>query len=82
MLCGTPRVRASNRGTIQGSVTDPSGAIVAKAEITVTNLDTAIAHQVPVNSKGYYVAPNLQPGRYQVTAASPSFSTEVVVASP
>ena len=65
-------------GTIQGSVADISGAVIPKAEITVANLDTATARHISANRSGYYVEPNLQPGRYEVTAASPTFDTEVV----
>jgi hypothetical protein len=65
-------------GTIQGSVTDLSGAVVPKAGVTVANLDTGTIREVHANGTGYYIVPNLQPGRYEITATSHGFSTEVV----
>ncbi|HYG82883.1 MAG TPA: carboxypeptidase-like regulatory domain-containing protein, partial [Pyrinomonadaceae bacterium] len=53
-------------GSIIGSVTDPQGAAVAGATVTITDLTKNITRTVPTNEDGNYSATNLIPGRYQV----------------
>lgn len=65
-------------GVIRGTVTDPAGAVVAGVEVVVTNLDTNISYKFPSNEVGNYVAPNLIPGRYRVTAEHPGFKKFIV----
>jgi hypothetical protein len=60
-------------GDILGTVTDPTGAVVANANITVSNLDTNEARTVTSNANGEYDAPLLPVGRYQVTVKAPGF---------
>ena len=62
---------------LSGSVTDQSGAVVPNASITIKNLATAVTRTVPTDSAGFYSAPNLLPGNYDVTASASGFSTEV-----
>ena len=57
----------NNSGTIQGTVTDPSGAVVPGAAITVKNMDTGLTVSTQTTGAGVYSAPNLPPGRYSVT---------------
>jgi Carboxypeptidase regulatory-like domain/TonB-dependent Receptor Plug Domain/TonB dependent receptor len=64
-------------GTIQGTVTDTSDAVIPGARISVTNTGTAITRTVVTNEAGFYTVPNLLPGNYRVTAAAPRFSTAV-----
>jgi hypothetical protein len=59
--------------TIVGTVTDPSGAAVPNANITITNNDTGVARNLPTNGDGQYVAPDLHIGRYTVRAAATGF---------
>jgi hypothetical protein len=61
-------------GGISGKVTDPQGAIVPNATITVTNLATNATVTVNTADDGAYRITNLQPGNYSVQAASGSFS--------
>src|SRR5579875_2968347 len=63
----------SNRGTITGTVTDPSGAAIPSATITATNMATGISTGTASSSSGNYTIPLLQVGTYQVTAARPGF---------
>src|SRR5882724_6863367 len=65
-------------GTLLGTVKDKSGAIVANAQLTVTNSSTSVKRTVKTNQDGIYRAPNLIPGEYEVAASAPSFSTSVV----
>ena len=60
-------------GTIRGTVTDASGAVSPGVEVTVTNLDTNISFKLKSNEVGNYLAPNLIPGRYSVTAEAAGF---------
>ena len=60
-------------GTILGSVNDGSGAAVAGVKIILTNTQTGLTRVVTSDSEGEYVAPNLPPGGYTVTAEMPGF---------
>jgi len=60
--------------TLKGTVTDPTGAAVPKAQVTVIDVATGITHNVTTDSAGVYAAPNLQPGVYQVRVVAPGFS--------
>src|SRR5262245_18133067 len=62
-------------GAISGIVQDPSGAVIASAELTITNVETGLARTVTSGSGGQFSAPVLPPGRYQVRAAKAGFST-------
>jgi hypothetical protein len=63
---------------ITGTVTDPSGAIVVGATITIKNQDTGATRQTTTNVSGYYSFPSVLPGTYTVTARSPGFKEAVV----
>jgi hypothetical protein len=65
------------RGTISGAVTDPSGAAIPGAKITVTETHTGTKIQTVSDSAGQYTAPFLQPGDYEITAAVQGFKEAV-----
>ena len=65
-------------GTVQGTVTDTSGGVVTKAKVVVKNSDTHVEREVATNEAGFYAAPNLLPGRYQVAASAAGFAQQVV----
>ncbi len=65
----------SNRATITGTVTDSSGALVAGAEVTATNLGTGAPTQTFSNQDGIYVVPNLPPAQYSVEFKKDGFET-------
>ncbi len=60
-------------GTITGSVTDPSGAVVNGATVTVVNMATNLSRTAKTNDEGVYTFPELEPGAYKVTATMPGF---------
>jgi hypothetical protein len=60
-------------GTIQGTVTDPSGAVVAGAEVTATNVATGVETSRRTNESGFFALSPLQPGTYKVTIAAQGF---------
>ncbi len=61
-------------GSILGTVTDPTGAVIPGSQVTITNVDTGIANEVTTNEVGNYVVRFLQPGRYSVQGAAEGFS--------
>ena len=64
-----PRGSAQNvYGTIAGTVTDSSGAAIADATVTLTNLDTNEKHNIQTDSSGNYTFVNILPGKYKVEA--------------
>src|SRR5215469_2526178 len=67
----------SGTATLQGVVTDPSGAVVPNARIHITADLTGVARDVLSNSNGLYSAPDLSPGSYKVSVAAAGFSTKV-----
>jgi len=68
----------SERGTISGSVSDPTGAVVPGAKVVVTNIGTNVAATMNTNETGAYVAPNLPPGDYSVRVEKQGFRTAVL----
>ncbi|MBA3975674.1 MAG: hypothetical protein C0504_15825 [Candidatus Solibacter sp.] len=65
------------RGSIQGRVTDPTGAIVPGANITVTNTATNASRRLVTNDTGYYEANLLEPSSYTVAVESRGFKRSV-----
>jgi Carboxypeptidase regulatory-like domain len=61
------------RGTISGTISDSTGAAIVGAAVAVTNTDTNTVLQLVTNSAGYYEAPLLPPGHYQLTIQSAGF---------
>jgi hypothetical protein len=67
----------TNAGEIRGTVTDPSGAVVPSAKVTIANIQTGITTALLTNSSGIYDALSLLPGDYTITVAAQGFSTMV-----
>src|SRR5262245_52879134 len=63
----------SNTATIVGTVTDPSGAVVAGARVTVTNVNTGVARTAATAVTGEFEAPLLAPGFYSVETQATGF---------
>src|SRR6202022_4409070 len=63
-------------GTLSGTITDPSGAGIPQARVVITNVATGVGRTVTTNTDGFYTAPNLLPGEYQVTLDAKGFNTE------
>jgi hypothetical protein len=62
-------------GTITGSVTDSSGAVIPGASVTITDKANNTARTLEVNANGLYSAPALNPGDYDVRATMQGFRT-------
>jgi hypothetical protein len=65
-------------GTITGTVTDSSGAVLPGATVTVTNVATSVAKTLTTNGAGVYSATSLIPGTYKVEASLTGFKRAVV----
>jgi Carboxypeptidase regulatory-like domain len=62
-------------GTIAGTITDSSGAVVNGATVLLTDTSTKAAHSVTTNEAGRYVFVNVDPGAYDVNISKQGFST-------
>ena len=65
------------RGTILGTVTDPQGAVVAGAKVTVKNVGTGLERTTETSADGTYSFPELPLGTYNVTVTQTGFQTYV-----
>lgn len=70
--------QAGTTGTILGTVTDSTGAVVANAPVEVTNTETGVTTRVDSTGAGDYTATNLIPGTYKVSVQMAGFSKTVV----
>lgn len=77
LLCVATAFGQEIGGTISGTVTDPSGAAVASANIAVRNLGTGEDRKTTTDADGSYRVPSLPPGNYQVRIEATGFRTEV-----
>src|SRR5271154_4735521 len=77
MLAAAPGWAQTFRGTIQGTVTDSSGAALVGATVTVHNVDTGIDRITQTNNDGSYLVPELQVGTYNVTVTMSGFQKSV-----
>src|SRR5262245_6467655 len=70
-----PRIAAAQAvtGTILGTVTDATGAVMAGAKVTVTNVDTGLSRSVTSDSAGEYTTPQVPTGNYTVLAEMTGF---------
>jgi hypothetical protein len=63
------------RGALTGKVTDPTGAALPGASISIKNIETNISATATANGDGSYSFPLLQPGKYQVTVTQQGFKS-------
>ena len=61
--------------SINGTVTDKSGAVLAHAQISATAIETGIVHTATSDTAGFYLLPNLPPGSYSITVSATGFET-------
>src|ERR1035441_81516 len=75
LLCPATSLSAQSAGTgsITGTVTDSSGAVVSGAAVLITDTDTNVTRAAATTAAGNYVEPFLQPGHYEVVVSSSGF---------
>jgi hypothetical protein len=79
MICsGMPAQTTVSTGSIVGTLTDPQGAVISGARVTVTNVGTAQIVELTTNSAGSYNSGALAPGSYRVKASSPGFKSTTI----
>ena len=76
MISRTPVQAQVGTGSITGTVTDNTGAVVVGASVTVTSAETGIATHLVSNTDGRYVAPDLNVGAYNITVQAKGFKAE------
>jgi len=71
------RLIAGIAASISGTVTDPSGAVIAGATVVATNFDTAVVTTVTTNAQGFYSFQELPLGKYSITVTQAGFKSYV-----
>jgi len=78
IACFTPALFGQAFTSLAGTVTDPTGAIIPGAAITIVNTQTGLKRETATNAEGRYSFMQVLPGTYQLTAKSPGF-TDVTI---
>jgi hypothetical protein len=78
LLSANFAIAQQSTATLQGIVTDQTGAAVPNAQIKVTNEGTGVERNVVTNSTGNYSVPSLLPGKYRVEVNAPGLQKQVV----
>ena len=73
LLASTVFGQAISTGTIQGALTDPSGAAVAGATVTLTDIATGSTRSADSNESGRYIFANISPSKYNVSVTKQGF---------
>ncbi len=73
LLVSLPLLSQGNAGRILGTITDPTGGVIAGAAVTVTDTQRNVSRSLTTDDAGEYNAPNLLPGTYLVRAESAGF---------
>ena len=71
----SPVLGQSDRGSITGRVTDPAGAVVREAKVTVANIETNEVREVTTNDEGNFSIHQLQAASYRLKVEAPGFKT-------
>jgi hypothetical protein len=74
LACTTVLSAQLNRGTIEGTVTDPQGATLSGVDVSITSVDTNVVKTTTTNGAGYYRAEALVPGTYRANFAAKGFA--------
>jgi len=77
LFAGALAAQTTGTGTLVGTISDTTGAVVAGAKVTVVNTATAFTSEVPSSAEGAYYIPYLTPGTYRLTVESPGFKKYV-----
>src|SRR5215471_4706876 len=77
LLASLSAFAQSDRGTITGTVSDPTGAVIPGVGILATNVETAARYETATTETGNYTLPQLPSGTYQLSAELPGFKKYV-----
>ena len=70
--------QGTDLGTIRGTVKDVSGAVIANAKVTITDLDTNASRQTSANGSGDFEVFGLRSGRYKVSVSASGMNTQEI----
>jgi hypothetical protein len=73
----TLHAQLAGTGTIQGTVTDTTGAVIPNAKVTLTNTASGTTHVAQTNNVGVFIFPNVQIANYTLKASATGFETFV-----
>lgn len=77
LICSAVALGQVVTGSIVGTITDSSGAVVPSAKVTVTDVATNVNRVFTTDSSGFYSVPDIPPGNYKVSVAKEGFTTGV-----
>src|SRR5262245_19279560 len=77
LLTISANAQQETAATLTGRVSDATGAVIAGANVVITNQDNGAERQVKTSNEGSYVAAPLIPGRYTITVEGPGFKKYV-----
>ena len=75
LFATTVRAQVAGTGNIQGTISDSTGAVIANANVTLTNVATQVAQATKTDGSGVYVFPNISVGTYSITVGMAGFQT-------
>jgi hypothetical protein len=73
-----PSYAQTNRATLEGTVTDPSGATISGARVKISAVETGITQERTTNSNGQYRFPGVATGEYTVSVSNSGFKTKAI----
>jgi hypothetical protein len=68
-------LQGQSTSSLRGTISDPQGAVIPEAVVTLSNTSTGWSRQIITNGSGDYQFLQVAPGEYKLTAAKPGFST-------
>jgi len=77
LTIATPASAQVSGASVSGTITDPQGAAISNAAVSIKNLATGVAVDVTSNAAGFFTAPNLTPADYEISVTAPGFGTVV-----
>src|ERR1017187_6439826 len=77
VLISTPARAQVVGATLSGTINDNSGAVIPNAQISIRNVATGITREITGGSAGFFQAPNLDAGIYEVSVKAQGFKTAV-----
>jgi len=76
LICaGVALAQTTGAGTINGTITDPSGAVVPEANVAIRNTDTGIERKTATSQAGIFSGQFLPPGNYEVEVSKAGFAS-------
>jgi hypothetical protein len=77
-FCVVLALAQASTGSIRGTVTDQTGAVLPQTSILIKHLETNLERRLVCSEEGIYNADNLQPGEYEVSAEARGFQRQVM----